>query len=184
MSFLFLNNASGGISCPRTVIALFMLFFVACEKQEDPATIKKSIDEMDTRFAESVMRKDVDGIASLYWKSPDLMVYYPDTMVLRGYDAVRTYWQEVFAVNDVRNFGFMDHHVDATPSMAVAWGEWTFTVQPKGAPSDTTLYGRYVQAWEFKDGKWVIVVDHAYSPFSPPPPPAPRGDEQSIRKGK
>ena len=160
-------------------ITPLLLLFAACEKQEDLCAIKNSINEMDTKFAESVMRKDVDGIASLYWNSPELMVYYPDTLVLRGYDAVRNYWQTFFAMNDVRNFGFMDHHVDATPQMAVDWGEWTFTVQPRGATSDITFSGRYLQTWEKKDGKWVIVVDHASSPLPPPPLPQAQPEEQS-----
>ena len=162
-------------------MTLFSLLVVGCEKHEDPATIIKTIDEMDARFAESVNKMDVDGVASIYWNSPDLVTYYPDTLVLRGYDAIKTYWQTTFAMSDVKKFEFTDHHVVATPHMAADWGQWTFTLQPKRAPSEMTFSGRYSQVWEQKDGKWVVTVDHASSPLPPAPQQAEKPKSMKMK---
>jgi ketosteroid isomerase-like protein len=153
---------------------------IGCEKREDPVAIKKAIEDMDMKFAEAVNKMDADGVAAPYWNSPELVTYYPDTLVLHGYDAVKKYWENVFATSDVKKFEFTEHHVVATSHMASDWGMWTFTLKPKNAPSEITFTGRYSQTWEPKNGKWVITVDHASSPVLPPPPPT----TQPVGAGK
>jgi ketosteroid isomerase-like protein len=183
------NNSTiqkGVLVMLRTVIlfAAMSVLFIGCQKREDVTAITKAIDEMDKKFVESVNKMDADGAASIYWNSPNLVVYYPDTLVMYGHEALKTYWQTVFAMNDVKRFEFTDHHVVATQHMASDWGQWSFTLQPKGAPSEITFTGRYSQTWEQKDGKWVVTVDHASSPLPPPPPPVQTSDAGKDKKKK
>jgi ketosteroid isomerase-like protein len=157
----------------RGLLAFLVLAFimVSCEQKQDTTAVKSAIEKMDAQFAEAFNKKDVDGVMAPYWNSPDLITFYPDT-TLRGYDALKDSWQKTFAMVDVKNFEFTESHVDVGDNMAYDWGLWTYSFQPKGGPEISMSNGRYLQVWAFKEGKWVVVADHASAPFSPPQPPA------------
>jgi ketosteroid isomerase-like protein len=126
---------------------------------------------MDAQFAEAFNKKDVDGVMAPYWNSPELITFYPDT-TLRGYDALKASWQTTFENVDVKKFEMTESHIEVGEHMAYDWGFWTYVFQPKGGPEIAINNGRYLQVWAHKDGKWVIVVDHASAPLPPPQPQA------------
>ena len=162
------------------IAASFM--FLGCEKHEDPAKIKKAIEEQDAKFVEAFNKKDLDAIMSQYWNSPELVVMYPDS-TFKGYDALKENWRQTFAMVDVKSFAITEQHIGVTPHMATDWGFWTYSFQPKGGP-EMTMNGRYSQTWEEKNGKWVTTVGHASVPLPPPPPPAQPIDAGKEKKKK
>jgi ketosteroid isomerase-like protein len=168
----------------KTVIGiavLFMAFVVGCERHEDPAKVREAIETMDKQFVEAFNRQDVDGIMTSYWNSPNLVVWYPDED-LQGYDAVRASWERTFREVDVKHFSVDQRNIEVGHHMAYDWGNWTYTFQPKGAPEEMTIKGRYLQVWAEKDGKWLVVADHASVPLPPPQPPQPTAAQAPVKK--
>lgn len=161
------------ISC----LLFVSLVLIGCERHEDPAKVKQALEAMGKKFVEAFNNKDVDSIMASYWKSPDLVIMYPDGDY-RGYDAVKASWEKTFREVDVKKFEVKEHNIEVGHHMAYEWGMWDYTFQPKGGP-EMSVTGRYLQVWAEKDGKWVVVADHASVPLPPPPPPAgPEGSKK------
>jgi len=153
------------------IACLSMVAFVGCERHEDPAAIKSAIEALDRDFASAFNKMDIEGMVANYWHSPDLVVMFPDDSYL-GYDALKANLQKTFAMVDVKEFEVTQHTVVVGRHMAYDYGTWNYTFQPKGG-TEMNLSGRYLRVWEEKDGKWVIVADHASVPLPPPPPAEP-----------
>ena len=152
-------------------VCLVMVGIIGCERHEDPAKIKSAIEAMDKEFVTAFNKMDVDGLMANYWNSPNLAVMFPDTNYM-GYDALKESWTKLFEAVDVKKFEVTQHTVEVGHHMAYDYGMWDYTFQPKGGP-EMSMSGRYLQVWAEKDGKWVVVADHASVPLPPPLPPAP-----------
>jgi ketosteroid isomerase-like protein len=107
---------------------------------------------------------------AIYWNSPEVVLYPPDGLEARGYDAVRQAWQGTFAALPGAKFESVDPHFMAAGDTVVSWGRYRVT--PVGAPA--ALEGRFTVVAAQRDGKWVWIFDHGSFPLPPPPaPPAP-----------
>lgn len=151
-------------------LALVILCFsllAGCKKHEDPAKVKASIEEMNRKFVQAFNNKNLDGIMASYWNSPELISLYPDGEY-RGYDATKASWKKTFDSAGVKSFDVTESHIEVMGNTASDWGMWTYTFQPAGGP-EMTMRGRYSQMWAEKNGKWVVVADHASTVSGPPP---------------
>jgi len=157
----------------RGSLAILVLAFIvaSCEQKEDTTAVRSALEKMDAQFAEAFNKKDVDGVMAPYWNSPELITFYPDTTI-QGYDALKDSWQKTFDMVDVKKFEITESHIEVGEHMAYDWGFWTYVFQPKGGPEMSINNGRYLQVWAHKDGKWVVVADHASAPLPPPQPQA------------
>jgi ketosteroid isomerase-like protein len=144
--------------------------------------VQKFIEEQDAKFVEAFNKKDLDGILSSDWKSPELIVMYPDTTV-RGYDALKVLWQKTFDMVDVKRFEITEQHIEVSSHTASDWGFWVYRFQPKGGP-EISFNGRYTRIWSEKDGKWVLTIDHASVPLPPAPMPVAASKDDTAAKKK
>ena len=160
------------------LLMILALMIPGCEPRQDPAKIRKSIEEQEAKFVEAFNKKDVDGFVACYWNSPELLVMYPDT-TLRGYDAFKASTQKNFETVDVKKFEITEQHIEVISHAAIEWGFWKYTFQPKGGP-ELALAGRYLGLWQEKNGKWVITADHVSVPLQQPPAQA----SETKDKGK
>jgi ketosteroid isomerase-like protein len=159
--------------------AFSVLFLVAACAQlsfgAGKADIKKALEAKDKEFITAFNNKDVAGCMASYWKSPQLVAFYPDSEYM-GYDAVQKSWQNLFNQMVEIKFDVTDSHLMVvSDNYAYEWGHFSFDFKPKGAPEMVKSKGRYLEVWEKKDGKWVLTVDHASSPLPAPPQPAETG---------
>ena len=159
-----------------TILACVALFVAGCERHEDPAKVRAAIEEMDKSFVTAFNKMDVEGLIAHNWNSPNLVIMFPDTS-FTGHDALKAYWQKTFASVDVKKFEVTQQVVEVGHHMAYDHGMWNYTFQPKGGP-EMSLSGRYLQVWVEKDGKWVVVADHASVPLPPAPPPESKGKKK------
>jgi ketosteroid isomerase-like protein len=156
------------------------VFVAGCERHEDPEKVRSAIEAMDKEFVAAFNNEDLDGIMKHYWNSPQLVTMYPDGDYV-GYDALKANWQKTFDEVEVKKFEVPQHNIEVGHHMAYDWGTWNYTFQPVGGP-EMNISGRYLQVWAEKDGKWVIVADHASVPLPPLPPPMEPAAEGKDKK--
>jgi len=155
----------------RSVIAtLFsVMVFAGCQPMENPAVVKNAIEEQNKIFVDAFNKEDVAGVMSVYWNSPELVAYYPDGNY-KGYESVKRSWESFFQSIEMKKFEVTEDHVVVGRDFAYEYGTFELVFQVPGGPV-VEAPGRYLEIWEKKEGKWVLIVDHASSPLPPPPPP-------------
>lgn len=161
------------------IACVLMIGFIGCERHENPAKVKSAIEAMDKEFVVAFNKMDVDGMVAHYWNSPNLVIMFPDTN-FTGHDALKAYCKKTFEMVDVKKFEVPQRSIEVGHHMAYDYGMWNYTFQPKGGP-EISLSGRYLQVWTEKDGKWVVVADHASVPL-PPPHAAPAPESKGKKK--
>jgi ketosteroid isomerase-like protein len=150
------------------LLVVVLAFLPGCQPKMDTAAVRSKIEEQDKKFLEAVNNKNLDGVMSVYWNSPDLVGIYPDGM-FRGYVGVKRSWENTFSSTEGLKFEFTERRLVVNPSSVYEWGTFNFSITPKGA-AEIAMTGRFLTVWEEKDGMWVITADHS-SP-TPVPPPA------------
>ncbi len=116
-------------------------------------------------FVKAVNAQDADGIAALY--DADSVLFPPDTMVLKGHDAIRQSWVELFKTYTAHIEG-SDGFFEIKGDLSYSWGQFTMTLTPKAGGEPVKIVGRYSDVSKMQHGKWYYIVDHAS--VAPPPP--------------
>jgi ketosteroid isomerase-like protein len=154
------------------VAALSLVLGCASQpKAPDTATMLAKAGALNQAFVDAVNRGDADAVASMYWDSPDVALFPPDTLEARGYAAIREGYAKMFA--EMRNvkLEITESHEMPAGDVVIGYGLFHLTGSaPDGSPVDRT--GRYTDVKAERDGKWVYLVDHASLPLSPLPAPA------------
>ena len=149
-------------------VLLVVIAGVQVSTASGKADIKKALEAKDREFVKAFNNKDIASIMASFWKSPQLVAFYPDSEYI-GYEAVQKSWENLFNQMVEINFNLTDSHIAVvSDNTAYDWGHFTFDFKPKGATQTMKSKGRYLDIWEKKDGKWVITVDHASNPIPPP----------------
>ena len=156
-------------------LLLILLSGVQVSSASGKAEIKKALEAKDREFVKAFNNKDIASIMAYYWKSPQVVAFYPDSEYI-GYEAVQKSWDNLFKQMVEISFDISDSHIAVvSDNTAYEWGHYIFNFKPKGATEMMKSRGRYLEIWEKKDGKWVLTVDHASNPIPPPPQPAETG---------
>lgn len=152
------------------VIGLPLLFLASCQPRQDIEKEMAALQEHSNQFVQAFKSENADSVMALYWNSPDLVFYPPDTMEANGYDAVHQVFTRFFETMEVKSFELKDEQRKVSGDLAFTWGKYSMTVVPTGG-SEMQLEGRYTAMFMKHEGKWMIAVDHASAPLPPPPPP-------------
>ena len=131
---------------------------------------------LQKQFIEAFNKRDVAAVMACYWNSPDLVVYSPDNLEARGWQAVQEAMQATFA--DLPDFTLevLESQDMVAGEAVIGWGRWRMTITPPEAEA-MVMDGRFTDVVAQRDGQWVYIVDHASAPL-PPPPAAPPGSEE------
>jgi len=150
------------------VISVVSLMWFACAQRPDPEKIKTAAKELDDKFMVAFNKEDLDGVMDCYWNSPEVIIYPPDVMESRGYEAVKSEFEKFFAENEIKGFEPTNTSYMALGDYGLGWGNFSITL---GLPDgqETKLEGRFTSISGMKDGKWVYIIDHASAPLPPPP---------------
>jgi uncharacterized protein (TIGR02246 family) len=127
---------------------------------------------LDQEFLAAFNRGDLEGVVATYWKSPDVVVFPPDSMEARGPDAIRASFVQSLATMAGGTLELTAAHSRVAGDAVTAWGRWRFTMPASGAAAPAEMLGRFTQVSAKRDGRWVYLVDHASVPLPPPPAPA------------
>ena len=155
-------------------ITLSVITIVSCtteQKQDKAETATMDLiaaaEELDSLFIVAFNKGDVDAMMKLYWNSPDLRAYFPTEMQINGYDAIKESMIKDFSTNKGAKLEYTNANNIPFADGVVGHGTFRITMPVEGA-EPMVFDGRYTEVKAIKDGKMVIMVDHASVPMSPP----------------
>lgn len=116
----------------------------------------------DQSFEQSVISRNITPVMSSFWNSPELVVYPPlGAMELRGFDAVKEYYERFLKANIIR-FEYFEAHYQLLGDAAVGWGKWRLIVQER--KRQHTTEGRYTTIYGLIGDHWKYVIKHSSVP--------------------
>lgn len=137
----------------------------------DDAALIEAANALDQQFVDAFNAGDADALGALFWDSPDVFSYPPDSMQARGIDAIRAGWAQSLEATPGATLELTESNHFVVGDAVVGHGTFSMTV---AGPDDEpmTILGRYTDVKAERDGRWVYLVDHGSVPM-PPPPDAP-----------
>lgn len=151
------------------VVGLLVLSLAACAPPEQDVEKEiAALKAMESEVTAAFLSENVDSLMATYWNSPDLVMYSPDTMEVKGFDAVRASYARFFKMGDVKSFEIIDSKYKVSGDIAVGWSKWKLTYQLTGLP-EMQWEGRFTGLFMKQAGKWYSAVDHSSMPLPPPP---------------
>jgi uncharacterized protein (TIGR02246 family) len=140
----------------------------AAAATETPDQMIAAAKALDAEFFRAFNAGDADAVAATYWRSPEVVSYPPDTMEVRGWDAIKAGFAQAFTAMGGAKLESLDAHYLVAGEYVLSWGRWKMTL-PGADGTPVTMEGRYTDVKAKRDGKWVFIQDHASAPMSPPP---------------
>lgn len=132
------------------------------------AELIAAAEELDRLFIEAFNSGDANAMMKLYWNSPDLRAYFPMEMQLNGYEAVKEAYKRDFAASSGAKLEYTNANNIPFSNGVVGYGTFKITMPVEGG-EPMIFEGRFTEVKAMKDGKMVVIVDHASVPMSPPP---------------
>jgi ketosteroid isomerase-like protein len=139
-------------------------------RQRDTDDMILRAEAVDRRFVQGVNKGDLDMIMETYWNSPDLIVYPPNTMEARGWDATKEVYRGLLAAMPGVQLVIHDARYHVAGDVVLGTGLWSMTIPGSTTPA---LQGRFSNVIGIKNGQWVYIMDHPSAPLPPPPPSPP-----------
>ncbi len=152
-------------------LSMFILIIAGCgNRDEKPGSAMSEAEllaaarQLDSSFLAAFNAGDVNAFMQLYWKSPELTAYPPArVMQLKGYDAVKDFYTRDFNANKGARLEYTSNTNMVLKDAVTGHGifKWTMEV-PGGEP--VVMEARHTVIKAMKEGRMVIVVDHASVP--------------------
>lgn len=153
------------------LVAMGSVVLACAPRRENTESMIAAAKALDQQFLAAANKGDVDGIMACYWKSPEMILYPPDALEARGWDAAKEGFKAFLANGPGVKFEMLESHYAAGGAIVAAWGKVKVTMPgPEGAPVDMVI--RFTEVIGQRDGKWVYLVDHASAALPPAPAPA------------
>jgi ketosteroid isomerase-like protein len=134
-------------------------------KQRDLDDMILHAQAVDRRFVQGVNKADLDMIMETYWNSPQLIVYPPNTMEARGWDATKEVYRGLLQAMPGVQLEIHDAKYQVAGSVVLGTGLWSMTMPGSTTPA---LQGRFSNVIGIRDGQWVYIMDHPSTPMQPP----------------
>ena len=148
-------------------VGLIVMLGAGCASQPQGASADEMISSaksVDASFITAFNSGDAEGMAALYWNSPDLVVYPPDAMECKGWQALHDEYVQMAKENSGAKLQLIEPQYLVAGNYVIDHGRWKMTLA-----SGQEMLGRYTAVMTMKDGKWVFVLDHPSVPMPPPP---------------
>ncbi len=146
------------------LVGMGLLSFTTCQKLADPEKIKMGAKQLDDKWVTAFVNMDIKGIMDCYWNSPGVTFYPPDTMEIRGYEAIRTWYQVFFVLNRIKEAKLVNASYFALGDNALRLGQWLVTAETPRGQNIVKQLGQTVVS-SLRDGKWVYIHDHISEPL-------------------
>jgi uncharacterized protein (TIGR02246 family) len=118
-------------------------------------SIKDAIASAIRTFGEAFGRGDATAVAA--WYSTDATLLPPDHRMLKGRDAIQSFWQGAMSMG-ITEAGLETVEVEVRDDIAYEVGRFVMTVQPEGGDA-AKMTGKYVVVWKQEGGSWKMHVD-------------------------
>jgi uncharacterized protein (TIGR02246 family) len=123
--------------------------------------------DLDRRYIEAFNRGDAEGVAACYAKGPDVILQPPHPGLVKGWDAIREHYRQMFAAMPKLHLELSDHTNRPAGDVVIGTGAWSLAFDaPGGAKS--TMNGILFEVKGVRDGKWVYLADCAVVPMQEP----------------
>jgi len=122
-------------------------------------------EKLDNQFLDAFNRGDIDAFMACYWNSAELKAYPPArVMELKGYNAVKEFYTKDFASNKGARLQYLGNTNTIVGDAVVGHGtfRWTLTVPGR---DPIVIDARHTVVKAVKDGKMVVIIDHASAPM-------------------
>lgn len=143
--------------CAATLAAV-LLVLGGCAGNNGPADTSadvKAMHDATDSWVAAYNAGDVDKIVALY--AEDGIMMPPDSVSLKGHEAMKAYLATNIAQSKAGGFGFALDADAAAVTGDLGWHSGAFHVtDSKGATAAT---GKYVEIWQKTDGKWLMIRD-------------------------
>jgi ketosteroid isomerase-like protein len=129
---------------------------------ESPHRIVAENRELDERFREALLAKDVDRVMACWWENP-ATVHYPGDKIegIRGGVAIRDAMQRILEDTEmVIAVEFKDQQYMVHGDAVIGTGVMVTRLQPVGLPKEVELVFRYTDIREKKNDRWVYTYRH------------------------
>jgi uncharacterized protein (TIGR02246 family) len=131
---------------------------VSCTSSEslDPAAARDIVDQVNAEAEQAANTGDLAGMLAIYTDSP--MLLPPDEEMKAGREAVRDFWEGLFA-QGLANLKLETLQLDVADKLIAEVGQFSFTTRPEGEAA-IPVSGKYVLVWKQKpDGSWGWAID-------------------------
>lgn len=133
----------------------------------DRAAELAAVTAVDDAWLAAFEKADADALAALY--AEDAMVMDPGPlMVIKGREAIRASFEELAGTTSGIKMKVDQREITVRGEVAWVTALWEMSAHDKASAATITMKGRACSIMEKRDGKWLIVVDHASVPFVPP----------------
>ena len=129
------------------------------------------VQAVDAAWEKAIEANDLDAVMACY--APDAVAWLPDSPELKGTEAIRQSYKDLFAANTIKDASFSETHYTTVGERSVGWGRFSLTLVPKGSDQSVVVLGRFTEVAERRGGRWVYVVDHASAEPAPAAAPKP-----------
>jgi ketosteroid isomerase-like protein len=140
--------------------------FISPARADTPVEMLAAAMALDQRFVAAVNAGDVDEVMATYWNSPELVTFWPDAMIARGWNAAKEGVARMLKNMPGATFALTESHQMIAGDTVIGWGLWRLTVPRPDGGADT-IDGRYTDVMAKRDGQWVYILDHASAPLPP-----------------
>lgn len=123
---------------------------------------------VDEAWRKAIIANDLNAILAVY--DEDAVMWLPDAPQVKGREAIRKAYADLFAVNTVTGATFANTHYQTSGDLSVGWGDFTLSMSPKAGGNAVSLAGRFSVIAKKKGEGWVYIVDHASAHPSPSTP--------------
>jgi ketosteroid isomerase-like protein len=159
------------------VFILFALLVGGCskpaEKAVDVITPNKALDQ---RYIDAILHNDAAVVMSTYLNSPDTFEIEADGTLLMGYDAIKAYYEKLFADVEFQEGKLVEQDYQAHGGAVVGYGKYWVKLKSKQDGKEQEMTGRYLDVRAQRDGKWYYVSNMEVT-IAPEMPVAPATSE-------
>ena len=131
---------------------------------------QQRVADANAAFYRALTNRDLPAMEQLWFPADWVECVHPGMTPLRGWDAVRISWAELFAAAGSLMVGAVEEHVRLLGD--VAWVTCGERIATRTDGALVTSMAHATNVFVRHDGEWRLVVHHASPlPFAPPPMP-------------
>lgn len=151
-------------------VTTLLLLTGACEPAappNDPDAMTAAARALDQEFVAAFNAGDAEALSSLFWNSPEAVLFPPGAVEARGTAAILEANTLALAALPGAQIELIESHQMPAGDLVVGWGKWRITM-PGPDGTVTEIIGRHTDVKAERDGRWVYLLDHASVPLPAP----------------
>jgi len=153
-----------------TALALAVLIGCGTTPKVDNAAEVTAVRKRYSDWVQAEKRRDLE--AAMSFLAPDAVVQGGDAPAIKGIEAARVLWKEIFSIPYTDMVDIEPRTVVVAKSGDMAYDAGNFKIIIPGEHGSTEVRAKSLVVWQKIDGQWKAVVN-TFSMDAPPEPVAP-----------